>query len=53
MKGLWIYRAENIYGLPVSESYSRQRLIEKLIEEFGKERLPEFKIKKIFDKTLE
>lgn len=52
-KGLWIYRAEDEYGLPVAESYRKNDLISKLCDEFGEDRLNEFTIVRIFDKTLE
>lgn len=49
---MWFYRAEDEYGLPVAESYRKNDLIDKLIDEFGEERLNEFVIKRVYDKTL-
>lgn len=49
---MWFYRAEDEYGLPVAEAYRKGDLIQKLIDEFGFERVKEFKIKRIFDKNL-
>jgi hypothetical protein len=49
---MWFYRAIDEYGLPVAESYKRADLIDKLTDEFGAERLKEFKIVRVFDKTL-
>ncbi len=50
---MWIYRAYDEDGLPVAEAYRKQDLIEKLIDEFGADRLKEFKIKRIFEKWLQ
>ena len=49
---MWFYRAEDEYGLPVAESYRKCDLVDKLIDEFGIERIDEFKIKRVFDKNL-
>lgn len=46
---MWIYRAYDEYGLPVAEAYTKQKLINKLDDEFGHHN---FKIVKLFDKTL-
>lgn len=50
--GLWIYRAEDEFGLPVAEAYRKADLINKLIDEFGEEKANNFKIVRIFDKSL-
>lgn len=49
---MWFYRALDEYGLPVAESYYKSDLIDKLIDEFGVERLKEFTIVRVFDKNL-
>lgn len=49
---MWIYRAEDEYGLPVAEAYTKADLIDKLIDEFGENRLQEFRIVRIYDKNL-
>lgn len=49
---MWVYQAQDKYGLPVAESYHKSALIDKLIDEFGKERLNEFTIVRLFDKNL-
>lgn len=49
---MWIFRAYDEYGLPVAEAYHKSDLIEKLIEEFGEERLQDFTIKKVFESWL-
>ena len=51
--GLWIYRAYDEYGLPVAEAYRKEDLITKLKEEFPLEDINRFKIKRLYDKTLE
>ena len=49
--GMWIYMAYDEYGLPIAEAYSKERLIEKLKDEFGYDFEP-YKIERIYDKTL-
>ena len=49
---MWIYRAYDDNGLPVAESYRKSDLIDKLIDEFGEDRLHEFTIKRIFENWL-
>lgn len=49
---MWLYRAEDEYGLPVAEAYRKADLIDKLIDEFGEDRLQEFTIIRVFDKNL-
>ena len=49
---MWFYIAEDEFGLPVAEAYRKSDLINKLIDEFGIERLKDFKIKRVFDKNL-
>ena len=50
--GLWIYRAEDEFGLPIAEAYRKTNLINKLIDEFGKEKVNSFKIVRIFERGL-
>ena len=52
-KGLWVYRAEDEFGLPVAESYRKSDLIDKLVDEFGEEKAMEFKIIRVFEKFLQ
>lgn len=52
-KGLWLYRAEDEFGLPVGEAYKKADLIDKLIDEFGEERANEFKIVRVFERWLQ
>lgn len=49
---MWLYRAEDEYGLPVAEAYRKADLIDKLTDEFGEDRLQEFTIIRVFDKNL-
>lgn len=49
---MWIYRAYDKYGLPIAEAYRRADLIDKIIEEFGEEKIKEIIIVKIFEKWL-
>lgn len=49
---MWFYRAEDEYGLPVAEAYRKDELIEKLADEFGEDRVSEFKIVRVYDKNL-
>lgn len=49
---MWIYRAIDEDGFPVAESYEKSDLIDKLIDEFGAERLKEFRIVRVFEKWL-
>ena len=49
---MWFYRAVDEYDLPIAEAYRKSDLIDKLIDEFGEERLSEFRIIRIFDKNL-
>ena len=49
---MWFYRAIDEDGCYIAEDYSRQRLIEKLADEFGEDRLAEFRIVRLFDKNL-
>lgn len=51
--GLWVYRAEDEFGLPVAEAYRKSDLIDKLIDEFGEEKAVEFKIIYIFERGLQ
>ena len=46
---MWIYRAYDEYDLPVAEAYTRERLIQKLLDEFGH---ADFTIKRLFEKAL-
>ena len=50
--GLWVYRAEDEFGLPVAEAYRKSDLIDKLIDEFGEEKAMEFKIVRVFERWL-
>lgn len=52
-EGMWIYRAYDEYDLPVAEAYRKSDLINKLIDEFGEERLKEFTIKRVYEKWLD
>ena len=49
---MWFYRALDEDGFPVGEAYRKADLIDKLADEFGEERLAEFKIIRIYDKNL-
>lgn len=49
---MWIYRALDEDGCYMAEAYREEDLILKLIDEFGEDRLHEFKIIRIYDKTL-
>lgn len=50
--GLWVYRAEDEFGLPVAEAYRKSDLVDKLIDEFGEEKAMEFKIIRVFERGL-
>lgn len=49
---MWFYRAIDEYGLPVAEAYKKADLIDKLADEFGADRLKEFRIIRLYDKNL-
>ena len=49
---MYIYRAEDTDGLPIAEAYSKADLIAKLIDEFGEEKIKDFKIKRVFEKWI-
>lgn len=47
---MWIYRAYNEDGLPVAEDYHKEKLIEKLIDEFGDYK--QFSIRRVYEAWL-
>ena len=48
---MWIYRAYDEDDLPVGEAYSKERLIDKLKDEFGEEFEP-YRIERVFEPWL-
>lgn len=49
---MWVYRALDEDGFPVCEAYRKSDLIDRMIDEFGVERLNEFTIIRVFEKWL-
>ena len=49
---MWFYRAVDEDGCYMGEAYNKADLINKMIEEFGEDRAREFKIVRVYDKTL-
>ena len=47
---VWIYMAYDNDGFPVAEDYHKEKLIEKLVDEFGDYR--QFTIKRVFQSWL-
>lgn len=48
---MWIYRAYDEDDFPIAEAYSKERLIDKLKDEFGEEFEP-YRIERVFESWL-
>lgn len=47
---MWIYRAYDEGGLPIGEAYRKKDLVDKLLDEFGPDKI--YIIKRVFERWV-